>query len=81
MPGGEWGPAGAVPPASPAAVALEVQVGGGGGGASSCDFSHEGDEVPPPTPAGQDVLRKGGAHVRDIISSLIPSNRNGRADS
>lgn len=35
----------------------------------------------PPAPAGQDVLRKGGAHVRDIISSLIPPNRNGPADS
>lgn len=36
---------------------------------------------PPAPPAGQDVLRKGGAHVRDIISSLIPPNRNGGADS
>ena len=36
---------------------------------------------PSPAPAGQDVLRKGGAHVRDIISSLIPPNRNGGADS
>ena len=44
-------PAGAVPPASPAAAALEVE--GGGGGASSCDFSREGDEVPPTPPQGR----------------------------